>query len=327
MACTRVFRGPVLIFRAQQCLDLRNSCNLRRISGSKVAHSNRDDTSGRSPSPTDAKQPEDSIQTTTKPPSSHHAPATTRGPRRKKVGEAVQERKFFSPEFMPPMGQRSKLKDFLEREDCYKRREVLDVPEFYLGSILAVTVSDPHAPGKENRFVGICIERKNYGLGASFKLRNCIDEQGIEINYELYNPLIKKIEVIRLEKRLDRHLLYLRDALPEYSTIDPDMTTIKHPPGKPVPVNDVKVKMKPKPWHMRWERFGFQGIDMTEVLSEEKIEEGKTWERPEYKKMDLINLYKSSSHGNEERARIAEEFEKHVQGLRRRVKKKSSAGS
>ena len=48
----------------------------------------------------------------------------------------------------------------------------------YAGSILAVTVSDPYAPGKENRFVGICVERKNFGLGASFKLRNCIDEQG-----------------------------------------------------------------------------------------------------------------------------------------------------
>ncbi|XP_063954439.1 large ribosomal subunit protein bL19m-like [Lytechinus pictus] len=326
MACFRIFRGrPVLIFQKQSCIGTRIPCSVREINGSKSAYASSDDSGKSDHSPTDANQPEDSTQPTTKPLPSQHAPATTRGPRRKKVGEALQERKYFSPEFMPPMGQRSTLKDFLEREDCYNRREVLDIPEFYQGSILAVTVSDPYAPGKENRFVGICIERKNYGLGASFKLRNCIDDQGIEINYELYNPLIKKIEVIKLEKRLDRNLLYLRDALPEYSTIDPDMTTIKHPPGKPVPVNDVKVKMKPKPWHKRWERYGFQGIDMTEVLSEERIEEGKKWWTPDYEKMDLLNLYRSSSHSNKERAMIKEEFERHVQSLKR--KKKSSAGS
>ena len=62
---------------------------------------------------------------------------TTRGPRRKKVGEAIQERKFFSPEFMPPFGRRSKLKDYLERNDCYTRRNVLEVPEFYPGTVLS----------------------------------------------------------------------------------------------------------------------------------------------------------------------------------------------
>lgn len=39
----------------------------------------------------------------------------------------------------------------------------------------------------------------------------------------MYDPSIHKIEVLRLEKRLDNELLYLRDALPEYSTFDPDM--------------------------------------------------------------------------------------------------------
>lgn len=47
--------------------------------------------------------------------------------------------------------------------------------------------------------------------------------QGVEIYYEMYDPSLHKIEVLRLEKRLDDELLYLRDALPEYSTFDPDM--------------------------------------------------------------------------------------------------------
>lgn len=50
--------------------------------------------------------------------------------------------------------------------------------------------------------------------------------------YEIYDPSINKIEVLRLEKRLDDELLYLRDALPEYSTFDSNMETEILPEGK-----------------------------------------------------------------------------------------------
>ena len=43
-----------------------------------------------------------------------------------------------------------------------------------------------------------------------------IDDQGIEIMYELYNPMIRDITVLKLEKRLDDELMYLRDAPDEY---------------------------------------------------------------------------------------------------------------
>lgn len=60
-------------------------------------------------------------------------------------------------------------------------------------------------------------------MRAKFILRNVIDHQGVEVLYEMYDPAIQKIEVLRLEKRLDDELLYLRDALPEYSTFDSKM--------------------------------------------------------------------------------------------------------
>lgn len=41
-----------------------------------------------------------------------------------------------------------------------------------------MTMADPHASGKANRFVGICIQRGGKGLGATFVLRNIIDHQG-----------------------------------------------------------------------------------------------------------------------------------------------------
>lgn len=47
--------------------------------------------------------------------------------------------------------------------------------------------------------------------------------KGVEIKYEMYDPTLHKVEVLKLEKRLDDELLYLRDALNEYSTFDVNM--------------------------------------------------------------------------------------------------------
>lgn len=63
----------------------------------------------------------------------------------------------------------------------------------------------------------------------------------MEILYNLYDPTIQKIEIIKLEKRLDDELLYLRDALPEFSTFDLNMEAEIIPDGTNVPVNDIKV--------------------------------------------------------------------------------------
>lgn len=79
--------------------------------------------------------------------------------------------------------------------------------------------------------------------------------------YELYNPTILKIETIKLEKRLDHDLSYLQDALPEFSTFDFNLEPISHPSGSPVPINDIKVKLRPPPWRARWELCGYKGIE------------------------------------------------------------------
>ena len=69
----------------------------------------------------------------------------------------------------------------------------------------------------------------------------CIHQTGVEIKYEMYSPLLQSIEVLRLEKRLDDELLYLRDALPMYSTFPLDMEPEVLQEGAPVPVNPIKV--------------------------------------------------------------------------------------
>lgn len=57
--------------------------------------------------------------------------------------------------------------------------------------------------------------------------------------------------------------LFLRthsDALPEYSKVPWDMEPEQHPENTPVPVDETKVVMKPRPWTQRWERKELKGI-------------------------------------------------------------------
>lgn len=83
------------------------------------------------------------------------------------------------PEFLPDpkIEFRNRIREKLERSDMIARRTQVDIPEFYVGSILAVTSSDKHTPGKNIRFTGICIKREGCGLRAKFILRNVIDHQ------------------------------------------------------------------------------------------------------------------------------------------------------
>ncbi|XP_010767637.1 large ribosomal subunit protein bL19m [Notothenia coriiceps] len=204
-------------------------------------------------------------------------------------------RKFLSPEFIPPRQRTDPIKFSMERKDMIRRRQVLNIPEFYPGSILAVTMADTNAAGKVSRFVGICIQRGGTGLGATFILRNIIDNQGVEICFDLYSPRIQKVEVLKLEKRLDDSLLYLRDAMPDYSTVNPDMKPVPISPTGEVPFNDIKVRMRPKPWSKRWERpkFDIKGIRFDLSLTPEQMEHAQKWAQP-WREYDMLKEYDTS---------------------------------
>lgn len=246
------------------------------------------------------------------------------------------------PELLPDPSRdypyvRNQLREFLERKDLLARRyciphltflprlpsqnisyfknysssnyrSAIDIPEFYVGSILAVTSSNQHAADKETRFVGICIQRARVGLAANFTLRNAIDNTGVEVKYGLYDPTIVKIECLLLEKRLDPELLYLRDAPLEYSKIDPDMEAKPHPQNEPVPINDIQVTLRPRPWIQRWERKGFKGIRLdsinehiTDKMRKQIVARSTPWER-----FDLMKQYRKYIPEEEQREIFAE---------------------
>lgn len=158
---------------------------------------------------------------------------------------------------------------------------------------MAVTSSDPHSAGKIARFVGICIDRDRCGLRARFVLRNIIDHQGVEVQYDMYDPTLQKVEVLRLEKRLDDKLYYLRDALPEYSTFDVKMEAEIFPEGEPVPVNPVKVKLRPRPWVQRWELKGLKGIANIRELITDKMERKAIKLETPWEEYDLMKQYRT----------------------------------
>lgn len=200
-------------------------------------------------------------------------------------------------------------------------RKHIDIPEFYVGTIMAVTVSDKHSVGKTTRFLGICIERGLTGLSSFFILRNAIDHQGVEIKYMLYDPTIQKIEVLRLEKRLDENLRYLRDAPLEFSTFDEKMEAKHHPEGEPVPVNTIQVPLRPRPWMQRWERKQLKGvkqesIDMhiTDKMRRQIIAREEPWHQ-----WDLMKDYRSTI-PEEEQLEIYAEVQPKLKKLRQKQK-------
>ncbi|KAF7993473.1 hypothetical protein HCN44_010068 [Aphidius gifuensis] len=230
------------------------------------------------------------------------------------------------PEFLPDPKQefRNKLREKLERTDMMARRSVIDIPEFYVGSIVAVTYSEPHAPNKTNRFLGICIQRTGCGLRAAFVLRNVVDHMGIEKEYYLYDPTIQQIECKRLEKRLDDELLYLRDAPPEYSTFPLDMETEFLPDGAEVPVNKIVIPLKERPWRTKWELHDMKGLlPETVIAGKNRMKRAAAFKKP-WEKYDLMKIYRETIPDEEQQAIYSEVHSKlnQLELSRKKMKRK-----
>ncbi|XP_034949199.1 39S ribosomal protein L19, mitochondrial [Chelonus insularis] len=236
----------------------------------------------------------------------------TNKPTSTKSDDIPTQYRFIYPEFLPDPVQehRNFLREKLERMDMIARRTIVEIPEFYVGSILAVNYTDPHTPGKKSRFVGICIQRQGCGLRANFTLRNVIDHQGIEIIFHIYDPAIQKVECLRLERRLDDELVYLRDAPNEYSTFPVDMEMELLPEGSPVPLNKTIVPLKAGSWIRKWEQKGLKGISYDyDKLTRKRKMKMKMNEKP-WEPYDLMKIYRETIPEEEQQTIFSEIFMK-----------------
>ncbi|XP_073259436.1 large ribosomal subunit protein bL19m-like [Porites lutea] len=147
-----------------------------------------------------------------------------------------------------PEEAKTDVMTYLEQRDCYHRLKKLDAKDFSVGSIVAVTRGDPHIAKGKVRFVGICIAKNHWQntLGATFTLRNVVDGEPMEVNFQLYSPLIQKIEVLKHMRRHRKALWYLRDYPPSMSTVNEKMKPVPYTeePELYVPTREEKRKVK-----------------------------------------------------------------------------------
>lgn len=131
------------------------------------------------------------------------------------------------------------------------------------------------------KFAGRCLLKHGFGTDASFILRNVLENEGVEIEFPLYSPLIHQIEVLRLERWLDDDLRYLRDAPREYCRVHIDMIAEPAPPKteKLEPFMGKVRMLNPAFWtttyNRKWPRP--QNIYFEEWALEEDLAEENQW--------------------------------------------------
>jgi large subunit ribosomal protein L19 len=102
-----------------------------------------------------------------------------------------------------------------------------EIPVFAAGDTLKVLVRV--VEGEKERmqsFEGVCIARRNRGIGSSFTVRKISFGEGVERIFPLYSPNIK-IEVVRRGAVRRSKLYYLRDRVGKASRIVEKNTYVK----------------------------------------------------------------------------------------------------
>jgi large subunit ribosomal protein L19 len=85
------------------------------------------------------------------------------------------------------------------------------IPQFRAGDQLAVSVEIVEGVTKRIQvFEGLCIARKNRGLGSMFTVKKVSHGEGVERVFPLYSPRISKIEVLSRGRVRRAKLYYMR---------------------------------------------------------------------------------------------------------------------
>lgn len=85
-------------------------------------------------------------------------------------------------------------------------------PDFAPGDEVKVNVKIVEGANERiQAYQGICIARKNDGLGSNFTVRKISHGEGVERTFPLYSPRVESIELIRRGDVRRAKLYYLRD--------------------------------------------------------------------------------------------------------------------
>jgi large subunit ribosomal protein L19 len=111
------------------------------------------------------------------------------------------------------------LMQTLENEKMREIARSSPVTPFRPGDVIRVKVAVLENRGRANNFTGICIARRNRGLGSSFTLRSVVAGVPVERTFPTYSPTIKEFEVLERRKVRRGKLYYLRDKPLRYSRV------------------------------------------------------------------------------------------------------------
>ena len=86
-----------------------------------------------------------------------------------------------------------------------------ELPEFGPGDTLRIDVKVVEGTRERvQAFEGVCIGRKNDGIGSSFTVRKMSYGEGVERVFPVYSPKIQEIKVVRRGRVRRAKLYYLR---------------------------------------------------------------------------------------------------------------------
>ena len=98
-----------------------------------------------------------------------------------------------------------------------------DIPEFKSGDTLKVYVRIRE--GEKSRiqvYEGVCVDRSNGGIGASFTVRKISSGVGVQRTFPVHSPIIEKIEVVRRGRVRRAKLGYLKGLSAKNARIKED---------------------------------------------------------------------------------------------------------
>ena len=99
-----------------------------------------------------------------------------------------------------------------ELESIEMAKREVQIPEFSAGDTVKVSVNVIEGERKRvQAFEGVVLGRRNRGLNSSFIVRKISSGIGVERTFQLFSPLISKIEVIRRGDVRRSKLFYLRE--------------------------------------------------------------------------------------------------------------------
>ena len=99
-----------------------------------------------------------------------------------------------------------------ELESIEMAKREAQIPEFSSGDTVKVSVNVIEGERKRvQAFEGVVLGRRNRGLTSSFIVRKISSGIGVERTFQLFSPLISKIEVIRRGDVRRSKLFYLRE--------------------------------------------------------------------------------------------------------------------